>query len=194
MSPHEFAVMTGANAARAELYCEPFAQAMGLYEIDTSPRRVVMLLANVGHETLSLHYLRELWGPTPAQVRYEGRADLGNTEPGDGRRFLGRGGFNTTGRGNYARLRDRLRERFPEIDVPDFEAEPEALERPEWVALSACDYANEHKLNDYADAGDFDGYCDIINLGHHTKRYGDSNGFPDRLRLYAAGCELLGLS
>jgi hypothetical protein len=37
--------------------------------------------------------VREIWNPkqVPAQARYEGRADLGNTQPGDGMRFMGRG-------------------------------------------------------------------------------------------------------
>lgn len=39
---------------------------------------------------------------------YEGRRDLGNTQPGDGRRFKGRGYVQITGRSNYAKWSQRL--------------------------------------------------------------------------------------
>lgn len=39
---------------------------------------------------------------------YEGRLDLGNTQPGDGRRFKGRGYVQITGRSNYTKWSQRL--------------------------------------------------------------------------------------
>jgi putative chitinase len=143
---------------------------MAFYSIDT-PARQAAFLAQVGHESGGLRYVRELWGPTDAQERYEGRLDLGNTQPGDGERFKGHGLIQTTGRANHAKVRDRLRERFD--DVPDFEAEPESLMEPKWACLSAADYWDMHKLNVLADAGDFRRITKRINGGF--------NGYDDRL-------------
>lgn len=186
MNATQIAKATGARIERAQACAEGLNNAMALYGIDQTPVRIAMFLANVGHETGGLKWLTEIWGPTPAQSRYEGRKDLGNTQPGDGKRYCGRGMWQTTGRYNYAALRDRLRKRFPDMDVPDFEQEPERVAEPAWAALAAADYAEMTNCNRYADAGDFDGYCDTINRGRKTQAEGDSNGWEDRKRLYEA--------
>jgi predicted chitinase len=66
--------------------------------------RLAMWFAQVGHESVGLKYMAELWGPTAAQQGYEGRADLGNTQPGDGYRFRGSGPIQVTGRHNFTVL------------------------------------------------------------------------------------------
>lgn len=101
-----------------------------------------------------------------------GRVNLGN-RPGtlDGWDFRGRGPIGLTGRDNYAALTRRLR--AAGIQCPDFEVEPQALEQPEWGALSAADFWNSRKLNPIADAGDFNETTRRIN--------GGMNGQPDRL-------------
>lgn len=162
---------TGCSAEAAERFAEPIAAACAFYGIDT-PRRLAHFLAQIGHESGSLRYTAELWGPTPAQRRYEGRADLGNTQPGDGSRFRGHGLIQTTGRHNHARVRDRLRARFQHLDVPDFEADPEALTEPQWAALSAADYWDDRGLNALADADDVVAVTRKVN--------GGTNGLADR--------------
>jgi putative chitinase len=67
-----------------------------------SPLAKAHFLAQVAHESGGFRYTKEIWGPTPAQARYEGRADLGNTRKGDGFRFRGRGLIKITGRTNYS--------------------------------------------------------------------------------------------
>lgn len=81
------------------------------------------VLATAYHETGNFRWLREIWGPTPAQMRYEGRADLGNTVAGDGRRFMGRGYVQITGRRNYADWGKRLG--LDLTDRPDMAEEPD---------------------------------------------------------------------
>lgn len=188
MTPQELAKATGATLKRASMHLASLESAMAAYSINTK-KRVTAFLANIGHESGGLQYSTELWGPTPTQRRYEGRLDLGNTHKGDGSKFRGHGWMQTTGRHNHARVRDRLRKRFGDR-VPDFEKYPEKLAEPEWAAYSAADFWDDHKLNDLADAGNFDAVADIINLGHRTTKVGDANGYQDRLALYEAGQSL----
>lgn len=170
MTPELLARCTGARIDRAARFAEPLSVGMAFYDI-TGRERQSAFLAQIGHETAGLKWVSEIWGPTEAQEGYEGRLDLGNTEPGDGSRFRGHGLIQTTGRGNHARVRDRLRERFP--NVPDFEEQPELLMEPLWAALSACDYWDMKGLNALADAGEFRVITKKINGGF--------NGLPDRL-------------
>jgi putative chitinase len=182
---------TGALLDRARLFAEPLSAAMAFYSIDT-PIRQAMFLANVGHESGHLNYTTELWGPTQVQKGYEGRKDLGNTQAGDGPRYRGHGLIQTTGRANHAAARDRLRKRF--AGVPDFEAEPTKLAEFQWACLSAADYWDMCGLNGWADKDDFDGVCDLINRGRKTQATGDSNGWNERVKLYASGRIALGLA
>jgi putative chitinase len=161
----------GARGDLAELYAPHLAAACEAYQIDT-PLRLAHFLAQVGHESGSLVHSREVWGPTPAQERYEGRADLGNTQAGDGRRYMGRGLLQTTGRYNYGALRDRLRQHG--IDAPDFVAAPELLEQAKWAVLSACDYWEMRNINALADRDDHEAVTRAVN--------GGTNGIEDRRR------------
>jgi hypothetical protein len=71
-------------------------------------RHAAYILATAHHESGQFIYMQEIWGPTDVQRRYEGRRDLGNVVKGDGKRFLGRGFVQITGRANYKDWSRRL--------------------------------------------------------------------------------------
>lgn len=175
MDAQTLARCTGARLDRAQRFAEPLTSAMQEFGIDT-PLAQAAFLANVGHESGGLHWLTELWGPTEQQRRYEGRRDLGNTEPGDGLRFLGRGLLQTTGRANYKALGEHL--------GIDLIANPEILAQPIEAALSAGYFWQSHRLNVAANAGDFCAVCKTINGGY--------NGLAERQALYEAAKRVLG--
>src|SRR5690606_9785953 len=95
-----FQQATGLSAAKSMEWFPHIRAACAEFDITTRVR-MSAFLAQVGHESGGFVYTRELWGPTAAQARYEGRADLGNVFPGDGFRFRGRGLIQITGRYNY---------------------------------------------------------------------------------------------
>lgn len=182
MNAEDLALCTGARIDRAQAALPGLVEAMKNYNIST-PARMGMFLANVGHESGGLKWLTELWGPTATQSRYEGRADLGNNQPGDGPKFKGRGYLQTTGRANYAKLTKRLRNRWPQAEIPDFEATPEVLAQAEWAAISAADYWDMRNLNALADRGAFLDVVKTIN--------GGTNGLQERMHLWAEAQRVL---
>ena len=115
------------------------------YEIDTA-REYGHFLAQACHETDHFKTLREY----ASGSAYEGRADLGNTQPGDGIRFRGRGIFQTTGRANYLQLGIRKGRRDLFINTP------ELLEQPEYAVWSACEFWKTRGLTDVANHADTD--------------------------------------
>lgn len=174
MTPQDLARATGARIDRATEWLPHIEAAMDEFDINT-PQRQAAFLSQIGHESGGLHWVTEIWGPTDTQRRYEGRADLGNTEPGDGVRFKGRGLIQTTGRSNYRATGEAL--------GVDLIAQPELLADSTLAARSAAWFWKEHGLNELADAGDFMRITRRIN--------GGLNGFDDRLALFEVAKEVL---
>lgn len=160
----QFAKAAGLAQDKAAAWYPHIMAACLEFDIDT-PKRIAAFLAQVGHESGGFRHTREIWGPTAAQQRYEGRADLGNTQPGDGSKYRGRGLIQITGRFNYQKASAALG-----VDLVN---EPELLEAPSLAARSAAWWWAANGCNELADAGDFERLTRRIN--------GGLNGYPDRL-------------
>lgn len=160
-----------ANKAKVELFTPLLNDAMKEFDID-NPMREAAFLAQVAHESGGFHYVKEI----ASGAAYEGRKDLGNTEPGDGIFYKGRGLIQITGRANYDQCGQAL-------DLPLIE-QPELLEQPVNACRSAAWFWKSRGLNDLADKGDFKLITKRIN--------GGLNGYPDRLAYYERAQETLG--
>ncbi|MGB0955051.1 MAG: glycoside hydrolase family 19 protein [Panacagrimonas sp.] len=158
----------------AEL-CPGIVKAMANRKID-SPLRQAHFLAQIGHESGELRFRAEI----ASGEAYEGRADLGNTQNGDGKRFKGRGLIQLTGRANYAEYGKALGR------------EAELLKEPELVEtdIHLCSdvagwFWGKRGLNAMADDDDLTAVTRRIN--------GGVNGLEDRRRLLSRTKSLLGV-
>lgn len=127
--------------------------------------RIRHFLAQAAHETDGFRTLEEYGGPAYF-MRYEGRRDLGNTQPGDGARYRGRGIFQLTGRANYRH--------FGQILGVDLEAAPERAKEPATALPVAFAYWRERDIGPAADADDVAAVTRLINGGR--------NGLTERTR------------
>ena len=128
------------------------------------PELAAMLMANILHETANLKYMKEI----ASGWAYEGRADLGNTQPGDGPRYKGAGVLQLTGRYNYDRCSKAL-------------ADPRVMEGVDYVSKtypfrSAEGWIRDNDLLTVAKTKGFDAVCYRINGGW--------NGYEDRKAKY----------
>ena len=172
LTPELLRAATGSTTAAADLYAPHLGAACAHYGIDTA-QRMAAFLTQIGHETLGLRYAREI----ADGKAYEGRRDLGNTEPGDGPRFKGRGLIQLTGRSNYRATAARMQD----VGAPDFEALPESVADAKWAAWTAAEWWHHHGCNRLADAGNIVGLGRLINRGNADSRF-EANGEADRLR------------
>lgn len=129
------------------------------YQINT-PLRICHFIAQVAHESDCFNAMEEY----ASGEDYEGRDDLGNTQPGDGVRFKGRGLMQLTGRSNYAEFSKAMNQ--------DFIAQPQLVGQIPFAIWVAGWYWDTRKLNEYADRDDLEGVTLRVNGGY--------NGLEDR--------------
>lgn len=139
----------------------------------TNVNRAAMFAAQIGHESAGLRYYEEI----ASGAAYEGRGDLGNTQPGDGVRFKGRGPIQVTGRRNYTVLSQWAASKGY-VDRPDFfVTDPGRLSEIRYGFLGAVWYwTTQRPLNDLSDRRDLEGATRAIN--------GGLNGIDDRRTRY----------
>lgn len=163
---------------RAAIYVEALNHAMTEFECDTLGRQA-SFLAQVAHESGSLKYTLELadgrnYDPTVNPVL---AANLGNTEPGDGPRFKGRGLLQITGRANYEACSLALKRNLVE--------DMAYLETPMGASRSAAWFFKARGCLAHADLGNFWSVSKIIN--------GGTNGLDDRIRHYVRIRKVFGI-
>lgn len=121
------------------LFVDKFAPQFGLND-----KAKAAFLAQAGHETAGFKTLTEY----ASGAAYEGRKDLGNTQPGDGVKYKGRGIFQTTGRNNYLSVSKKI------FGDDRLLSKPELLTIPEYAVLSAFHYWKERNLSEIANKPD----------------------------------------
>ena len=154
-----FAKMGAAPAIAAELGLAANVHFRTYGILDTG-LRLAHFMGQCSHESGGFRYMEEI----ASGAAYEGRADLGNTQAGDGRRFKGRGPIQLTGRANYSRVGRKI--------GIDLERNPQIVGHPSIGLLVGCVYWSDRSLNAKADADDLMGLTRAIN--------GGANGLEDR--------------
>jgi predicted chitinase len=157
-------IMPNLGAEKARQYLPFLNQAMAEQGITTEPRKE-MFLAQLAHESGGLRYMEEI----ASGAAYEGRRDLGNTQPGDGKRFKGRGPIQLTGRANYREVGRAL--------GLDLEGNPGLAASPAVGFRIAAYFWKSRGLNSLADQGNFREVTRRINGGY--------NGLADREMYWA---------
>ena len=136
----------------------------------TTNLRLAHFLSQCAHESGNFKYTKEL-GDDAYFQKYEGRKALGNTQPGDGSKFKGRGFIQLTGRVNY--------ENFSKFCGEDCVSNPD-LVSTKYPMMSAAYFFDKNKLWSICDGGSDDETVKLL-----TKRInGGYNGLEDRQKKF----------
>ncbi|WP_119738663.1 glycoside hydrolase family 19 protein [Pseudomonas sp. Larv2_ips] len=175
-------ILPGARPV-AGLFLSALNTAMSRFQIG-QPKRIAAFLAQVGHESGELRYVREL-GSDQYLSKYDTgilAARLGNTPEadGDGQKYRGRGLIQITGRRNYLACSQAL------FGDDRLLGQPQLLEQPQWACESAAWFWQSNGLNELADKDQFTTITRRIN--------GGLKGLEDRLQVWARAKSVLCVS
>ena len=155
---------TGAPAAsQAKIIAEVgavLAATLESYDI-TNRLRIAHFLGQTCEESAGYRTTEEF----ASGKEYEGRADLGNTQKGDGPRYKGRGLLQLTGRANYAD--------YGKAFGVDLVNNPTLAAQPALSLKIACEYWKRHNINVDCDRDDVQAVTRKVN--------GGLNGLSDRI-------------
>lgn len=168
----QFDLIMPYGRARIASFVKPMNEAMREFQIHT-PKRMAAFIAQCAHESGEFRYMREI----ATGEAYEGRKDLGNTQPGDGARFPGRGPIQITGRANYLECGKAL--------GLDLIAHPELLELPEHGCRGSAWFWKTRGLNEAADTDEFGFITRTIN--------GRYNGLDARIGYWLKARRIVGV-
>lgn len=192
-------IMISATSELLDKYLLPINEAMKIFEI-TTPLRMAHFLAQIAHETGELRFAEEISSGT----QYEGRSSLGNTQPGDGARFKGRGLLQLTGRSNYEKCQTFLRgiQRYSSLDITSStENASQVASDPNIAALASGYYWGKlkPKLNAAADTNDLfwvsvyvNGWA-TQNEPYYPNREREPNNMTHRAEMTERAIEALGI-
>jgi len=155
-TPEQISEIVGCPLCNAKLYwplIQRQLQEQGLPDAATT----IAVLATVGTEVSSFSPISEFGSNGYFTRMYEGRHDLGNTEPGDGARFHGRGFIQLTGRANYAKYGERI--------GLSLESNPDLALEPEPAAAILVAFVKDHGIAGHAAQGDWQMVRRLVNGG-----------------------------
>lgn len=138
-----------------------------------NPLITAHFLAQLAHESDGFKTVQEY----ASGKAYEGRKDLGNTQPGDGIKYKGRGYIQLTGKANYTIAGKEL-----SLDLIN---NPSLLLQPNYAMLISQWYWAKHSLTLLALKDDLKGITKKIN--------GGLNGLADRERCLKIFKKILGI-
>jgi predicted chitinase len=171
------AVPLSKSAAANEQYLQAVLVNSGI----TSPIKLAAWMAQCKVESAGFRALKEF----ASGAEYEGRADLGNTQTGDGIRFKGRGFIQLTGRDVYKKMTSYFNAGI------DFVTNPELVEQLEWASKSVVFFFNVYKKPGFKNRtmtqayADTDTFWDDVNSVSALVN-GGTNGLAQRQQYYAA--------
>ncbi len=155
-TPEQIATLLGCRVANVRRYWPPLKKALAAEGL-TDEASLIAALATVATEVPDFAPTNEYGGDAYFRKHYEGRADLGNTHPGDGARFHGRGFIQLTGRSNYRGYGQKL-------GVP-LEQNPNLALDASIAARVLAAYMKERGIGALAARGDWQGVRRAVNGG-----------------------------